>query len=53
MEKLGKLLAVAERKQAKGQVLLKGVIAEEQMEYEGLSLDTVRKPSFLHTRGST
>ncbi len=45
--KLGKLLAAAERKQAKGQVFLKGVIAKEQVEFEGLSLDTVRKPSCL------
>lgn len=45
--KLGKLLAATERNQAKGQVFLKGVIAKEQVKFEGLSLDTVRKPNWL------
>lgn len=45
--KLGKLLTAAERNQADGQVFLRGVIAKEQVEYEGLSLDTARKLSCL------
>lgn len=45
--KLGKLLAMAERSRARGQWFLKGVIAREQVDFEGLALDTVRKPSCL------
>lgn len=45
--KLGKLLAMAERSQARGQWFLKGVVAREQVDFEGLSLDTVRKPRCL------
>lgn len=45
--KLAKLLAATERSQGHWQWFLTGVMAKEHLEFEGLALDTVRKPSCL------